>query len=125
MVPPLGCSKELFLTDCSLTCSDPDAPCLPVVKEDEIVEQGSEYHGFSTSGEVSKADVLDVTLAEVLLVVLYVSSVVLRQVKTCAVEVEDVSGLTPAFNLSPSMLPRQTTPQRPPPWPPPELCHGV
>ena len=61
VVPPLGCSKEILLTDCSLTCSDPDAPCLPVVKEDEIVEQGSEYHGFSTSGEVSKADVLDVT----------------------------------------------------------------
>ena len=49
MVPPLGCSKEILLTDCSLTCSDPDVPCLPVAKEDEIVEQGGEYHGFSTS----------------------------------------------------------------------------
>ena len=125
MVPPLGCSKVILLTDCLLTFSDPDVPCLPVVKTDKTVEQGSEYHGFSTSGEVSKADVLDVTLAEVLLVVLYVSSVVLRQVKTCAVEVEDVSSLTPPFNLSPSMPPRQTTPQRPPPWPPPELCYGV
>ena len=48
------------------------------MKEDKIVEQGREYHGFSTSGEVSKADVQDVTLAEVLLVVFCVSSVVLR-----------------------------------------------
>ena len=125
MVPPLGCSKELFLTDCSLTCSDPDAPCLPVVKEDEIVEQGSEYHGFSTSGEVSKADVLGVTLAEVLLVVLYISSVVLRQVKACAVDGRDMSSLTPAFNHSPSSPPRQATPQRPPPWLPSDHCHGV
>ena len=86
------------------------------MKENKVVEQGRGYHGFSTSGEVSKTDVLDVTLAEVLLVVLYISSVVLRQVKTCAVEVEDVSGLTPAFNLSPSMPPRQTMPKGPPPW---------
>ena len=124
MVPPLGCSIDILLTDC-LTCCDPDVPCLPVVKEEKIVEQGSEYHGFSNSGEVSNAGVLDVTLAEVLLVVLCVSSVVLRQVKTSAVEVENVSSLTPAFKLSPSMPPRQTTPQRPPPWPLPELCHGV
>ena len=125
MVPPLGCSKEILLIDCLLTCSNPDVPCLPAVKEDKIVEQGSEYHGFSTSSEVSKADVLDMTLAEVLLVVLYVSSIALRQVKTCAADGEDESSLTPAFNLSPSMPPRQTTPQRPPPRPPPELCHGV
>ena len=57
VVPPLGCSKEILLTDCSLTCSDPDVLCFPVVKEDKIEEQDSEYHGFSTSGEVSKADV--------------------------------------------------------------------
>ena len=95
------------------------------MKEDKIVEQGREYHGFSTSGEVSKADALDLTLAEVLLVVQYVSSVVLRQVKTCAAEVEDVSSLTPAFNLSPSLSQRQTMPQGPPPWPPPDHCHGV
>ena len=69
------------------------------MKEDKTVEQGGEYHGFSTSGGVSKADALDLTLAKVLLVVQYVSSVVLRQVKTCAVEVEDVSSLTPTFNL--------------------------
>ena len=125
MVPPLGCSKAILLTDCLLTCSDPDVPCLPVVKTDKTVEQGSEYHGFSTSSEVSKADVLDVTLAEVSFVVWYVSSVVLRQVKTCAADGEDVSNLTPAFNLGPSLPPRQTTPQRPPPWPTPELCHGV
>ena len=105
VVPPLGCSKEIFLTDCSLTCSGPDVLCLPVVKEDKIVEQGSEYHAFSTSGEVSKADVLDVTLAEVLFVVWYVSSFVLRQVKTCAADGEDVSSLTPTFNLSPSLPP--------------------
>ena len=108
-----------------MTSSDADAPCLPVVNEDKIVEQGSECHGFSTSDEVSKTDVLDVTLAEVLLVVLFVSSVVLRQVKTCAAEVEDVSSLTPAFNLGPSLPPRQTIPQGPPPWPAPELRHGV
>ena len=104
MVPPLGCSKEILLTDCLLTSSDPDVPCLPVVvKTDKTVEQGSEYHGFSTSSEVSKADVLDVTLAEVSFVVWYVSGVVLRQVKTCAADGEDVSHLTPAFNLSPSL----------------------
>ena len=91
MVPPLGCSKEILLTDSLLTYSDPDVPCLPVVKTDKTVEQGSEYHGFSTSGEVSKA--------EVLFVVWYVSSVVLRQVKTCAADGEDVSSLTPTFNL--------------------------
>ena len=79
MVIPLGCFKEILLTDCSWTRSDPDVLCLPVVKEDKIVEQGSEYHGFSTSGEVSKADMLDMTLAEVLFVVLYVSCVVFRQ----------------------------------------------
>ena len=116
VVPPLGCSKEILLTDCLLTCSDPDVLCLPVAKEDKI-EQGSEYHGFSTSGEVSKA--------EVLFVVGYVSSVVLRQVKTGAAEAEDVSSLTPAFNLSPSLSQRQTMPQGPPPWPPPDHCHGV
>ena len=33
VVPPLGCSKEILLTDCLLTCSDPDGPCLPVVKK--------------------------------------------------------------------------------------------
>ena len=125
MVPPLGCSKAILLTDCLLTCSDPDVLCLPVVKTDKAVEQGSEYHGFSASGEVSKADVLDVTFAEVWFVVWYVSSVVLRQVKTCAAVGEDVSNLTPAFNLSTSLPPRQTTPQCPPPWPPPELCHGA
>ena len=125
MVPPLGCSKEILLTDCLSTCSDPDVLCLPVVKKDKIVEQGCEYHGFSASGELSKADVLDVTFAEVWFVVWYVSSVVLRQVKTCAAVGEDVSNLTPAFNLSTSLPSRQTTPQRPPPWPPPELCHGV
>ena len=48
---------------------------------------------------VRKADVLDVTLAEVLFVVWYVSSFVLRQVKTCAADGEDVSSLTPTFNL--------------------------
>ena len=125
MVIPLGCFKEILLTDCSWTRSDPDVLCLPVVKEDKIVEQGSEYHGFSTSGEVSKADVLDVTLAEVLFVVWYVSSAVLRQVKTYAVEVEDASSVTPTFNLGPSLPPRQTIPQGPPPWPAPELRHGV
>ena len=125
MVPSLGCSKEILLTDCLLTCSDPDVPWLSVVKTDKTVEQGSEYHRFSTSGEVSKADMLDVTLAEVSFVVLYVSSVVLRQVKTCAADGEDVFNLTPAFNLSPSLPPRQTMPQGPPPRPPPELCHGV
>ena len=57
VVPPLGCSKEILLTDCLLTCSDPDVLCLPVVKESEMVEQGSEYHGFSTSGEASKPEV--------------------------------------------------------------------
>ena len=67
----------------------------------KTVEQGSEYHGFSTSGEVSKADVLDGTLAEVSFVVWYVSTVVLRQVKTCAADGEDVSSLTPAVNQSP------------------------
>ena len=72
VVPPFGCSKEILLTDCSRTCSDLDVLCLPIVKENKVVEQGSEYHGFSTSGEVSKTDVLDVTLAEVLLVVLCV-----------------------------------------------------
>ena len=103
VVPPLGCSNEILLTDCLSTCSDPDVPCHPVVKTDKTVEQGSEYHGFSTSSEVSKADVLDVTLAEVSFVVWYVSGVVLRQVKTCAADGEDVSHLTPAFNLSPSL----------------------
>ena len=125
VVPPLGCSKEILLTGRLLTGSDPDVLCLPVVKEDKIVEQGSEYHGFSTSGEVSKADVLDVTVAEILLVVLCVSSVVLRQVKACAVDGRDMSSLTPAFNHSPSSPPCQTTPQRPPPWLPPDHCHGV
>ena len=52
---------ESLLTESSLTCSDPDVLCLPVVKEDKKVEQGSVYHGFSTSGEVSKADVLVMT----------------------------------------------------------------
>ena len=74
---------------------------------------------------VRKADVLDVTFDEILFAVWYVSGVVLRQVKTSAADGEDVSNLTPAFNLSTSLPPRQTTPQRPPPWPPPELCHGA
>ena len=117
VVPPLGCSKEILLTDCLSTCSDPDVLCLPVVKDDKLEERGSKYHGFSTSGEVSKA--------EVLFVVWYVSSVVMRQVKTCAADGEDESSLTPAFNLSPSMPPHQTMPQHPPPWPPPDHCHGV
>ena len=51
VVPPLGCSKAILLTDCLLTCSDPDVPCLPVVKTDKTVEQGSEYHGFSVWSE--------------------------------------------------------------------------
>ena len=113
----------IFLTDCSLACSDPDVPCLPVVAVDKIVEQGSEYHGYSTSGEVRKADVLDLALAEVLFVVWYVSSVVLREVKTCAVDGEDVSSLTAAFNHSLLSPLHETTSQRPPPWPPPDLCH--
>ena len=83
VVPPFGCSKEILLTDCSWTCSDPDVLCLPIMKENKVVEQGSGYHGFSTSGEVSKTDVLDVTLAEVLLVVLCVSSVETGQDLCC------------------------------------------
>ena len=51
VVPPLGCSKVILLTDCLLTFSDPDVPCLPVVKTDKTVEQGSEYHGFSVWSE--------------------------------------------------------------------------
>ena len=51
VVPPLGCSTEILLTDCLLTCSDPDVPCLPAVKTDKTVEQGSEYHGFSVWSE--------------------------------------------------------------------------
>ena len=113
VVPPLGCSKVILLTDCLLTFSDPDVPCLPVVKTDKTVEQGSEYHGFPSSGEVRKANVLDVTFDEILFVVWYVSSIVLRQVKTCAADGEDVSNLTPAFNLSTSLPPRQTTPPAP------------
>ena len=33
VVPPFGCSKEILLTDCSWTCSDPDVLCLPIMKE--------------------------------------------------------------------------------------------
>ena len=62
---------------------------------------------------VRKADVLDVTFDEILFAVWYVSGVVLRQVKTCAADGEDVSNLTPAFNLSTSLPPRQTTPPAP------------
>ena len=56
VVPLLGCSnsKEILPTDCSLTCSDPAVLCLPVVKEDKIEEQVSEYREFSISGEISK-----------------------------------------------------------------------
>ena len=114
----------IFLTDCSLACSDPDVPCLPVVKEDKIAEQGSEYYGFSASGEVSKPDVIDVASAEVLLVVLDISSI-LRQVKTCAADSKDVSSLTSALNHSSLSPLQQTTSQRPPPWPPPDLCLEV
>ena len=45
------------------------------MKEKKTAEQDSEYDGFSTSDEVSK-DLLDLTLAEALFVVWYVSSVV-------------------------------------------------
>ena len=33
VVPSLGCSKEILLTDCLLTCSDPDVLWLSVVKQ--------------------------------------------------------------------------------------------
>lgn len=129
VVSTLGRSKEVSLTDCLLTYSDLDVKRSPVLEKDKMVggqkqyikEQGRGYHG-SIYGGINQAERPDVTPVGVLPVQNVPSVIVLKRGKTRIAEGKVMSGLTSACDYSMTSPPDETTPQCPPPWPPPD-CH--